>query len=105
MDGPGFGSLLQVVGAMLLLIGGLAAILYLLKRYGPKAGFTAFNRGELTLEGQLALGPRRSVAVVNCAGKRLVLGVTEQRISLLTKLDDGDFEAELERSIGETTHG
>lgn len=101
MDGPDFGSLMQVFGAMLLLLGGLAGVLYVLKRFGHKAGLGGMGRGDMSLEGQLALGPRKSVAVVRCAGQRLVLGVTDERINLLARLDEpaGDFEAALEKQM------
>lgn len=109
MDGPDFGNLMQVVGAMCLLLGGLAGTLYVLKRYGHKAGLGGFTRGDLALEGQLALGPRKSVAVIRCGGQKLVLGVTDERISLLTRLEDGeegDFESALQQQMGGgQTHG
>ena len=81
-------DLVTVIGTMLLLVGLLVLGLYLLKRLGPKAGLTSLSRGELKLEGQLPLGPKRSVAVVRFLNKRMVLGVTEAHITLLTELDD-----------------
>ncbi len=99
-------DLLQVGGALLLLLGVLFLALYLLKRYGPRAGLGVFGRGELKLEGQLALGPRRSVVVVRYLNKRLVLGVTETSINLLTEMEPGhdpesaDFADTLARQTG-----
>lgn len=91
-------DLLQVAGALILLLSVLFLALYLLKRFGPRAGIGVFGRGDLKLEGQLALGPRRSVVVVRYLNKRLVLGVTETSINLLTEMESGhdperaDFE-------------
>jgi len=82
-------DLFQVAGALLLLLGVLFLALYLLKRYGPKAGLRVFNRGDIKLESQLALGPRRSVVVVRYLNKRMVLGVTETSINLLTEMESG----------------
>lgn len=99
-------ELLQVAGSMLLLLAVLVAALYLLKRFGPKAGLGVFGRGDITLEGQLPLGPRRSVVVVRYLNKRLVLGVTETSINLLTEMESGndperaDFQDSLARETG-----
>ncbi len=99
-------ELLQVAGSMLLLLGVLVLALYLLKRYGPKAGLGVFGRGDMKLEGQLPLGPRRSVVVVRYLNKRLVLGVTETSINLLTEMESGhdperaDFQDSLARETG-----
>lgn len=82
-------DLIQVAGALLLLLGVLFLALYLLKRYGPRAGLGVFGRGDLKLESQLALGPRRSVVVVRYLNKRMVLGVTETSINLLTEMESG----------------
>lgn len=99
-------ELLQVAGSMLLLLGVLFVSLYVLKRYGPKAGLGVFGRGDIKLEGQLPLGPSRSVVVVRYLNKRLVLGVTESSINLLTEMESGndpehaDFQGTLARETG-----
>lgn len=96
-----WGNYFQSLGAVFLLLGLLALGFYLLKRFGPKAGFRGFQRGSLRLEAQLPLGPRRSVCVVRFLNKHLVLGVTDSQINLLTtmEVDDGtenkDFSAQL----------
>ncbi len=78
----------KMMGGLLLLLGVLLVAYWLLKRYGPKAGLAMFKRGGLSVEGQLALGPRRSVVVVRFLNKLMVLGVTENAINLLTEVDD-----------------
>ena len=72
---------------------GLAAILallfagfWLLKRYGSKWGLGPSGRGGmLRLMAHLSLGPRKSLIVVRFLNKDLVLGVTDQSITLLTE--------------------
>lgn len=82
-----WGGYFQALGAVFLLLAALAVGFYLLKRYGPKAGLRSLDRGSLKMEAQLPLGPKRSVTVVRFLNKRLVLGVTETQINLLTTVE------------------
>lgn len=79
---------LNMAGGLILILGGLLVAYYLLKRFGPKSGLGMFRRGGLSVEGQLALGPRKQVVVVRFLNKVMVLGVTENQINLLTEVDD-----------------
>lgn len=89
LPGPDLGAAWwNMTGGLVLLLGILLVAYWLLKRYGPKAGLSMFKRGGLTLEGQLALGPRRSIVLVRFLNKVMVLGVTENQINLLTEVDD-----------------
>lgn len=99
----GWAGYFQSLGVIFLLLGLIALALYLLKRFGPRSGMGLFKRGELQLEGQLAIGPKKSVVVVRFLNKRLVLGVTEAQINLLTEVDDEhassqDFNQTMERA-------
>lgn len=88
-----WGGYFQALGAVFLLLAVLALAFYLLKRYGPKAGLRSLDRGSLKMESQLPLGPKKSVTVVRFLNKRLVLGVTETQINLLTTVEvDHDRE-------------
>ncbi|MFW5489298.1 MAG: flagellar biosynthetic protein FliO [Desulfovibrio sp.] len=88
----GQGSLLSqlftVGGALFLLLAVLFAGFYLMRRFGPKAGLNGFSQKNLNmrLEGHMALGPRRSIMVVRLMDRRLVLGVCDHSINLLTEL-------------------
>jgi flagellar protein FliO/FliZ len=88
MPGPELGPVLHMAGALFLVLAVILVGFWLLKRFGPMAGLGA-ARGKLAFEGQLALGPRRSVVVVRFLNKVLVLGVTEHQINLLTEMDTG----------------
>ncbi len=81
----GWGGYFQALGAVFLVLALLALALYLLKRFSPRSRL--FKRGDLQLEAQLQLGPKRSVAVVRFLNKRLVLGVTDANVNLLTQTD------------------
>ena len=90
----GWGGYFQAIGTLFLLLAILAGFVYLLKRFGPKAGIGFLGKGMLQLEAQLPLGPRRSVAVVRFLNKRLVVGVTEHQINLLHETDLDNEESQ-----------
>jgi len=73
--------------SMLLLVAvlGGAAMYARRKRQG---GAPAENKGQLKLLGTTRVGPKATAVVVEVAGKRLLLGVTEQAVSTLAWLDD-----------------
>lgn len=91
-----WGGYFQAIGILLLLLMALWYVLRLLRRFGggrflPAA--TTLPRQALRVEAQLPLGQRRGVFVVRFLNKRLVLGVTEQRITLLTEMEADNDEA------------
>ena len=94
----------QMALALLLLLGVIFAAFYVLRRFGPRLGLPLARKNTgLTFEGQLSLGPKRSVVLVRFLNKVMVLGVTEQSINLLTEIDDShdrdtDFAAALEKA-------
>ena len=63
----------------------LWALLWLVKRYGRGSGFLGGSTG-MRVESRLALGPKKWIIVVRCLDRRLVLGLTDANISLLTEL-------------------
>lgn len=83
-----WGGYLEAVGLLFLLLAGLCLVLWCVRRFGkfsflPRPG--AFPRDALTMEAQLPLGPRKGLMVVRFFNRRLLLGVTEQHIALLTE--------------------
>lgn len=83
----------QAIGILLFLLLALWYCLRLLRRVGGGRFFTSqANRQTLCLEAQLPLGPRKGLFVVRFLNKRLLLGVTDQNISLLTETDAGNHE-------------
>ena len=78
---PGF-------GIMLLLLFVFWYILKLMRKYGNGRFLPnqkLLPRDSMYLEGQLPLGQGKSIVIVNVLGDRLVLGVTEKNINLLSK--------------------
>ncbi|MFI3271910.1 MAG: flagellar biosynthetic protein FliO [Pseudomonadota bacterium] len=85
----------ESMAVLMLLLALLWACFWAARRYGlfnmmPRAA--NIHREALRLEGQLSLGPRKGIMIVRCLEKRLVLGITDQNITLLTELPVEDAE-------------
>jgi flagellar protein FliO/FliZ len=80
-DAPSIWPALAAFAAVLALI---PVALWVLKRL--QSGGPAGQR-VVTLVGGLTLGPRERVAVIEAQGRRWMIGVTGQSISLLAELD------------------
>lgn len=81
-------SYIQAVGILFLLVAVLWLAVWLARRFGkfnflPRPG--ALPRDALVMEAQLPLGPRKGLMVVRFLNRRLLLGVTDQQITLLTE--------------------
>jgi flagellar biogenesis protein FliO len=73
----------QVVGSLILLLGGLVLGLQLLKKYVPAMA----GPRDLSIIEQLHLGDRCRLVVVKVRGEELLIGVTKESISILDKLE------------------
>ena len=83
-----WGNYIQAVGILFLLVALLWLAVWLARRFGkfnflPRPG--SLPRDALVMEAQLPLGPRKGLMVVRFLNKRLLLGVTDQQITLLTE--------------------
>jgi flagellar protein FliO/FliZ len=79
---------IQAVGILFLILALLWAVVWLMRRYGrfnflPRPG--SLPRDALVMEAQMPLGPRKGLMVVRFLNRRLLLGVTDRHISLLTE--------------------
>jgi len=72
----------QVIGALILILGGLVLVLQLLKKYVPSMA----GPRDLSVIEQLHLGDRCRLMVVQIRGEELLIGVTREHISILDKL-------------------
>lgn len=84
-------SLLTTVGYLSLLLGVIFLFYWLMKRYGVPGSIGSGRNGP-RLVSRLMLGNRQSVAVVRYRDTDMVLGVTEERITLLTETEAGPDE-------------
>lgn len=107
-------SYVQALAILCLLLGILWVGVWLLRRYGrfnfiPRPG--NLPRDALMMEAQMPLGPRKGLMVVRFMNRRLLLGVTEQQIILLTEerpdheTSHQDFQHLLEQSVAAAARG
>lgn len=80
----------QAIGILCLLLAILWFAVWCIRKYGkfnflPRPG--ALPRDSLVMEAQMPLGPRKGLMVVRFLNRRLLLGVTEHQISLITEED------------------
>lgn len=80
-----FVKMLLSLGAVLALMFGLV---YLLRRFVLIGGAAPGQAVAIEVLGRKALQPKRSVVVLNVAGRVLVVGMSEQGMQLLTELPD-----------------
>lgn len=96
--GFSWGGYFQAIGVLCLLLAVLWGATWAIRKYGkfnflPKPG--GFPRDALRMEAQLPLGPRKGVVVVRFLNKRLLLGVTDHQITLLTESADDHDESNI----------
>lgn len=84
---------MTTAGYLFLLLGVIYLAYYLLKRFGIQGMIGATGSNAPQLVSRLMLNNRQSVAVVRYKDKDLVLGVTEERITLLTETEADEEEA------------
>jgi len=93
-------SIVRLLGASALVLGLLMGTLWLLKRgAGGKR-----SRG-FAVEAALPLGERRSLAIVTVEGRRLLLGLAPNHVSLVTELDRTPFDQAVADAGARSTGG
>lgn len=80
-------AIFKAIGALLLILGLMLLLARLFRKFS--AGIGGLGQGALIniLETKM-LGPKKQVSVIEIGGEVLVLGVTEQQINLISRLDD-----------------
>jgi flagellar protein FliO/FliZ len=82
-------AIVKMLAALALVLAVLVGLYWFVRRFLP--GQTPGTAGGgLRLVGRLPLGPKRGLALVEVAGRVLVVGLSEQNISLLATIDDPD---------------
>jgi flagellar protein FliO/FliZ len=95
-------SALQMLMALGIVLGGLLGVFYLLKRY--------LKRDSGGVKGQLIrviasqyIGIKKNIALVEVPGTILVLGISNDKISLLTKIEDKEVLEDLRQEVSGIT--
>lgn len=83
-----WGGYFQALGILCLLLAALWFAVWCIRRYGklnfiPRPG--SLPKDALIMEAQMPLGPKKGLMVVRFLNRRLLLGVTEHQISLITE--------------------
>ena len=91
------------IGALCLILGALWAVLWLMRRSGKfrfMPLYNTFPRDALRIEAQIPLGQRRGLMVVRFFNKRLLLGLSDQQIHLLSEAEyDGQASADFSKAL------
>ncbi|MCC7202983.1 MAG: flagellar biosynthetic protein FliO [Nitrospirae bacterium] len=98
---PGFtGSVIKMVASLAIVLSVMFAIVFLVKKYlGRKIGLTGQDQ-KIKVLTSTYLGPRKSIALVEVAGEKIVVGVTAANITMLTKVGrEEDFNDILDQQI------
>jgi flagellar biogenesis protein FliO len=85
-------SVFKLIGVLVLIVGGLIAFnIYAKRFFRGHAGI----RGRKTVHvlESTPLGLKKSIALVKVPGRILVLGITNDRIALLERIDPNGYEA------------
>lgn len=88
----GWGSYAQAIGILLLLLGVLYGMLWFVKKIGMNKGFKGKKGSKPTLdvEERFHIAPKKQLVVVRFLNKRLLLGVTDHQINLLSETEAED---------------
>jgi flagellar protein FliO/FliZ len=94
---------LRMVTTLSLVLGLIFLLFFGFKKYVLKN--TAFGGGKLVqVLSTNFLGPKKNIALVEVAGEILVLGVSEQNISLLTSIREPGRIEEIKNAHGDNSH-
>jgi len=78
---------LQMLTALTIVVGGLLVAFYLMKRF-LKRDAGGSNHALIRVVANQYIGVKKNIALVEVPGTVLVVGITSDRISLLTKIED-----------------
>jgi flagellar biogenesis protein FliO len=95
------GSVVKMVSALFGVLGAMALLVAGYRRYGKGAiVFKPAFQKPVRVISSVALGPKKQVSIIDVAGEILAVGVSENQISLLAKIDN---PAVTERLLGTKT--
>ncbi len=87
-------TLIKMLVFLLLMAGGAFGVLYLLKRVSPLSGSLSSEQ-LINVLGSRVVAPKKSIALIQVPGTVLVVGISGDNLSLLTKIEDRELVDEL----------
>lgn len=97
MGGDGFELIARLVPALIIVLGGPFAVRWLVRR-GPVG-----SSNKMRVVERVSMGKAAQAVIVSVADRRLLLGVTESQITLLSELD-ADESATTRVALGPAEH-
>ncbi|MES2855626.1 MAG: flagellar biosynthetic protein FliO [Bdellovibrionota bacterium] len=91
-EGGGFGRLMTTLGVLTVVLGAAA---FGVRKYSRKVGTKSLHTN-IKIITQHHLGPKKSLAIVQVAGESILIGITDQNISMLKSLSLIDDEIPVE---------
>jgi flagellar protein FliO/FliZ len=82
-------SILPSIFALLFVLGLIPLCLWVLKQSKGLGNWSVKTKNPLVLSHRLQVGPREQIAVLQVAGKTLIVGITAQSIQTLADFGDG----------------
>ena len=82
-----WGGYFKGIGALFLILAALWGVVWFLRRRGSLPGLGGLPRDLFSVKAQLALGPKKKLILVRFLNSRLLLGVTDQQITLLKEVE------------------
>ncbi len=83
-----FPSLLKMVSALAVVSGVMIAVVYFFKRIMKKTGAAAGDEEFIKVISSRYLGPKSSIMLVDVLGAIIVIGVSNNQMSMLTTISD-----------------
>ena len=93
-----WGGYFKGIGALFLILAALWGVVWFLRRRGALPGLGGLPRDSFSVEAQLALSPKKKLILVRFLNSRLLLGVTDQQITLLKEVEGPDGREESTKS-------
>jgi|GEM_PF-1967628 flagellar protein FliO/FliZ len=84
-----YSELFKTIGMLAIVLGLIVAVLYFVKKYALKVS-SGSGRSEFRLLSSFHLGNREKLVMIEVENEKLLLGVTQNRISLLSKYENYD---------------
>jgi flagellar biosynthetic protein FliO len=89
----------QMLAALGIVLGGLFVVFYVMKRYVKRDGGGANGQLIKVIANQY-IGIKKNIALVEVPGAILVVGISNDRISLLTKIEDKKILEDIQQDAG-----
>ena len=95
---------IKMMAALATVLGVLLSLFYLSKRLNRQGG-AGFGTKLIRIVDSRYVGPKKTITMVEVPGSILVLGTTQERISLLAQIDQPELVAQIQARSGPPAEG